>query len=55
VRGPNDFEIAFAEMAEERPDTLLVLQEELTYLYRKETADCYTQSPAECGGWEATR
>jgi len=44
VRGPNDFEIAFAKMTEERPDALLVLQDELTYRYRKETADFAIQN-----------
>jgi putative ABC transport system substrate-binding protein len=39
VRGPKDFEIAFAKMAEERPDALFVLQDELTASYHKEIAD----------------
>ena len=39
VQGPNDFEVAFAKMAEERPDALFVLDDALTSLYRKEIAD----------------
>jgi putative tryptophan/tyrosine transport system substrate-binding protein len=39
VRGPKDFEIAFAKMAEERPDALLELQDELIGKYIKEIAD----------------
>jgi putative ABC transport system substrate-binding protein len=36
VRGPNDFEGAFARIAEQHPDVLLVLQDALTLEYRKE-------------------
>ena len=39
VQGPNDFEVAFAKMAEERPDALFVLDDALTIQYRKEIAD----------------
>jgi len=39
VQGPKDFEIAFARMAEERPDALFVLDDALTIQYRKEIAD----------------
>jgi len=44
VRGLTDFEIAFARMAEERPDALLVLQDELTASYDKEIADFAIQN-----------
>jgi putative ABC transport system substrate-binding protein len=36
VRGPNDFEGAFALIAEQHPGILLVLQDALTLEYRKE-------------------
>jgi putative ABC transport system substrate-binding protein len=36
VRGPGDFEDAFAMIAQQRPDILLVLQDALTLEYRKE-------------------
>lgn len=36
VRGPKDFEGAFAAIAQQRPDILLVLQDALTLEYRKE-------------------
>jgi putative ABC transport system substrate-binding protein len=36
VRGPTDFEGAFAAMTEQHPDVLLVLQDALTLDYRKE-------------------
>jgi len=36
VRDPKDFEGAFAMMAQQRPDVLLVLQDALTLEYRKE-------------------
>jgi putative ABC transport system substrate-binding protein len=36
VRGPNDFEGAFAMMAQQRPDILVVLQDALTLEFRKE-------------------
>jgi putative ABC transport system substrate-binding protein len=39
VQGPKDFEAAFARMAEERPDALLVLDDALTIQYRKEIVD----------------
>jgi putative tryptophan/tyrosine transport system substrate-binding protein len=39
VQGPKDFEVAFARMAEERPDALFVLDDALTIQYRKEIAD----------------
>jgi putative ABC transport system substrate-binding protein len=39
VQGPKDFEVAFAKIAEERPDALFVLDDALTIAYRKEIAD----------------
>lgn len=39
VRALKDFEPVFASMAEERPDTLLVLQDALTLQHRKEIID----------------
>ncbi len=36
VRGPKDFETAFATISEQHPDILLVLQDALTLEYRKE-------------------
>jgi putative tryptophan/tyrosine transport system substrate-binding protein len=36
VRGPRDFESAFAMIAQEHPDVLLVMQDALTLEYRKE-------------------
>ena len=39
VRGSQDFEAAFAAMAEERPDALLLLEDQLTFQYRKEIVD----------------
>jgi putative ABC transport system substrate-binding protein len=39
VQGPKDFEVAFATIAEERPDALFVLDDALTIPYRKEIAD----------------
>ena len=36
VRGPNDFQPAFAAIAQERPDALLVLEDALTIQHRKE-------------------
>jgi putative ABC transport system substrate-binding protein len=36
VRGPGDFEAAFAAISEQHPDILLVLQDALTLEYRKE-------------------
>jgi len=44
VRGPTDFALAFARMAEGRPDALLVLQDELTASYDKEIADFAIQN-----------
>jgi hypothetical protein len=35
VRGPKDVEVAFAKMAEERLDALLIRQDELTASYHK--------------------
>jgi putative ABC transport system substrate-binding protein len=43
VKDPKDFEGAFAIMAQERPDALLVLEDALTLEYRKEIADFATQ------------
>jgi putative ABC transport system substrate-binding protein len=46
VQGPKDFEAAFARMAEERPDALLVLDDALTIQYRKEIVDFdYREAP----------
>src|SRR5262245_16844626 len=55
VRGPKDFEIAFAKMAQERPDALLELQDELTATYRKEIADFAIQNrlPSVMAGKQA--
>jgi len=39
VQGPNDFEVAFAKMAEERPDALFLLDDALTTSYRREIVD----------------
>jgi putative ABC transport system substrate-binding protein len=39
VKVPKDFEGAFAIMSKERPDALLVLEDNLTMQYRKEIAD----------------
>ena len=39
VRGPKDFEVAFARMTEERLDALFVLDDALTIQYGKEIAD----------------
>jgi ABC-type uncharacterized transport system substrate-binding protein len=39
VQGRKDLEVAFARMAEERPDALLVLEDALTRQYRKEILD----------------
>jgi ABC-type uncharacterized transport system substrate-binding protein len=39
VRGPNDFEAAFAMIAQERPDALVVLQDAVTLQHRKEIID----------------
>jgi putative tryptophan/tyrosine transport system substrate-binding protein len=39
VQGPNDFEAAFARMAQERPDAILVLDDALTIHFRKEIVD----------------
>jgi putative ABC transport system substrate-binding protein len=43
VKDPKDFEGAFATMAQERPDALLVLEDALTIQYRKEIADFAAQ------------
>lgn len=39
VQGPKDFEAAFAKIAQERPDALLVLQDAITLQQRKEIVD----------------
>ena len=39
VQRPKDFEAAFARMAEERPNALLVLDDALTVQYQKEIVD----------------
>lgn len=39
VRSPRDFEGAFAEMSEQHPDVVLVVQDALTLEYRKEIID----------------
>ena len=39
VQGPKDFEAAFAAIAQERPDALLVLQDAVTLQQRKEIVD----------------
>jgi ABC-type uncharacterized transport system substrate-binding protein len=39
VQGPKDFETAFAAIAQERPDALLVLQDAVTLQQRKEIVD----------------
>jgi putative ABC transport system substrate-binding protein len=39
VKGPKDFEAAFAAIAQERPDALLVLQDAVTLQQRKEIVD----------------
>ena len=43
VKALKDFEGAFAIMAQERPDALLVLEDALTFHYRKEIADFAAQ------------
>jgi putative tryptophan/tyrosine transport system substrate-binding protein len=43
VKDLKDFEGAFAIMAKERPDALLVLEDSLTFHYRKEIVDFATQ------------
>ena len=43
VKAPKDFESAFAIIAQERPDALLVLEDALTVQYRKEIVDFATQ------------
>jgi putative tryptophan/tyrosine transport system substrate-binding protein len=43
VKVSKDFQGAFAVMAKEHPDALLVLEDELTIKYRKEIADFATQ------------
>lgn len=44
VRSPKDFGNAFAEMAEQRPEVLLVVQDALTLEYRKEIIDFALQN-----------
>jgi putative ABC transport system substrate-binding protein len=39
VQSPKDFEVAFARIAEERPDALSVLDDAMTIQYRKEIAE----------------
>jgi putative ABC transport system substrate-binding protein len=39
VQSPKDFEVAFARIAEERPDALSVLDDAMTSQYRKEIAE----------------
>jgi putative tryptophan/tyrosine transport system substrate-binding protein len=39
VRGPTDFQAAFAAMAQQRPDALVVLEDALTIQHRKEIVD----------------
>src|SRR5258707_951573 len=39
VQGPKDFEVAFVRIAEERPDTLFVLDDALTIPYWEEITD----------------
>ena len=39
VRGPTDFQAAFAAMAQRRPDALIVLEDALTIQHRKEIVD----------------
>jgi putative tryptophan/tyrosine transport system substrate-binding protein len=43
VRGPNDFAEAFARIARERPDAILVLEDALTLQHRKEIGDFATR------------
>ena len=43
MKVPKDFEGAFAIMAKERPDALLVLEDALTLYYQKEIVDFATQ------------
>jgi putative tryptophan/tyrosine transport system substrate-binding protein len=43
VKVPKDFEGAFAIMAKERPDAIIILEDALTLQYRKEIADFATQ------------
>jgi putative ABC transport system substrate-binding protein len=43
VRGPNDFAEAFARIARERPDAILVLEDALTLQHRKEIGNFATQ------------
>ena len=44
VRDPKDIETAFAKIAQERPDALIVLQDALTLQHRKEIIDFAIQS-----------
>jgi putative tryptophan/tyrosine transport system substrate-binding protein len=39
VRSPSDFQAAFATMAQQRPDALVVLEDALTIQHRKEIVD----------------
>jgi putative tryptophan/tyrosine transport system substrate-binding protein len=55
VRRPSDFQPAFAMMAQERPDALLVLEDALTIQHRKEIVDFALQKllPSSFVGKEA--
>jgi putative ABC transport system substrate-binding protein len=44
VQSPKDFEVAFARMAEERPDALSVLDDAMTIQYREEIAEFAIQN-----------
>lgn len=44
VRSPGDFKNAFAQMAEQRPEVLLVVQDALTLEYRKDIIDFALQN-----------
>ena len=44
VQSPKDFEVAFARIAEERPDALSVLDDAMTIQYRKEIAEFAVRS-----------
>ena len=44
VRSPTDFEAAFAAIAEQHPDVLLVIQDALTLEHRKEIIDFTLQN-----------
>jgi len=44
VQGPKDFAVAFARVAEERPDALFVLDDALTIQYQKEIVNFAIQT-----------